>query len=112
MRTVLVARWNKIRVPPIDFFNREIRRPREQKRRERDIFVERDKPKAASSVSSGIFRPTGLGDLLRGGSTKMSPLAGLKLARGKPLTHHTDLLRRKAMKAEAIGIFSRRRTRG
>lgn len=51
----------------------------------------------------------GLGDLLAGGSIKMSPLTGLELARGKPLTWRADSLRRNAMKAKALGSLSRRR---
>ena len=59
------------------FSNREILQPREPKRRRRDIFVERDQPKAASSVRSDIFRPYGAWAFVAGGSTKMSPLTGL-----------------------------------
>jgi hypothetical protein len=67
-----------------DEVNRETHELREPKRHRCDIFVERVQPKPASSVRSGIFRPYGAWGFVAGGSTKMSPLTGLELARRKP----------------------------
>ena len=65
--------------------NREPRETSEPKRRRRGIFVESNHQNETSSVRSGIFRPYGAGAFVAGGSTKMSPLPGLKFARGKQL---------------------------
>jgi hypothetical protein len=62
------------------------------KRRRRDIFVERRPEQVSSSVRSGMVavrkdRPYGAWVFIAGGATKMSPLTGLELARGKPRKH-------------------------